>query len=244
VECYPNCGCEPHPCRLGCPPEMSPAPFAEEEEPENDRFRLQEWRRLQSNIIVTEPLVVLTELYPEPLVVIPRSPWNEISLQSCILMMLEDWIWYGSPSYCADLPFHLRQYIHTGGARKLTRVVSWYTSAMPMVYDAASRHEGFRARRALSLETIARLADRGWVGFPHRWNENSPPERIRLSWWRMYLARLRYRGEATLQSRLWAPISAWMPWWKSSGFIGIARFSPWIATQRQKLLDLYDDTVF
>jgi hypothetical protein len=217
------------------------APFAEEDDLPNDLFRLQRWTALELDTVVTGPLVVLTALSTEPLVLFPKYRHIASSLTECFLLTFEDWETTGYTNWGIVTNFPKIKYLSLAGAKKLVAAGSWYTSGNPAVAAAVYTHEAARGIIP-RLATIERRMALGWDGFGQ---DGGTATKVQLSWWKMYLAQRKRLTRAWKRQVLWALISGLTTFAKRKVSPPEGRsFLLWTETPRTKLSDLYPDTAF
>src|SRR6185312_707209 len=238
MECYLNCGCYPRRCKLGLPPASS-APRVEAGVRENLHFELRGWTQVSVSTTATEPLVVLTEAFGEPIVLLQPDFPARVPLENCMLMTYDQWVWSGYPNFARSIEYPKLKSLGTDGLKKLARVDSWCTSGVPKVMYGVYTREGELGRPVPNRETIDIWMRIGLRGFGSV--AGSPKF---LSWWKMYYRRLKSPSRASIVSRLWG-----LPWaWISSRRLfergpNLSR-SPWTVTQQVKLLVAAPDTLF
>src|SRR6185312_2383130 len=250
MECYPNCGCSERGCQLGLPPMVKYAPIVVEEELSNDLFRLQGWMPLDLPIVVTGPLVVLTALSEEPLVLVPQYRFElreEPNPKYYTLLRLEDWAKHGYPNWGAGIDYPKTKSIGSAGLRKLIRAGSWYASGNPIVrkgvYTLGLENGMDNLLRPATIEERVR---HGWDGsWTMTEEEREKVKSPQLYWSRMFLAQLKWRPLVSVPLRLWAAICLWTNSWKPKKWRKIIPLSsPLIEMQRARLLITYTDTDF
>jgi hypothetical protein len=241
--CWPSCGCLLPNCQLGLPPMVDSALSVEEDELPNDHFRLQQWTALELDTVVTEPLVVLTALSTEPLILFPgyRNFPNRND-RDLMLLKYTDWATTGFTNYQIRSDFPNLKYLSLGGLRRLVAAGSWYTSAIPVVRDAVFTHE-LERDNIPRLATIERRMLLGWDGSFLTPNMDVKGVKL-LSWWKTYSQQLRQASYS--KRRVFKVLtSAWINCLRhrASPPEGVS-FSLWTATQRTRLRSLYPDTLF
>lgn len=243
--CYENCGCLPDKCLWGLRTVDSsalPVPAVVHARP---LFLFGGWMRLPAHLSVTEPLVIITDAYPEPLVLLPRlSAMTQAAFldKRGFVVPFSLWERSGCPNYAHVLYWDAMRLRSTGLWRKLMAADSWYQSAVPMVKIVVYNfvEADITVPQHMWIETTERLMARGWDGLRRiAWLRK---EKVRLSWWKTFCRQLVSPKQGSLLQVLWAAISPWTPFWKPRlSQQGGLFLLPWTGTRVEKLSERFPD---
>lgn len=242
--CYSNCGCGPRECRLDLPPEVSVRSVKVE-----DRWRprstLLSWSTVRQNTSATDPHVVLTAAYSEPLVLLQkletprfrRSPYATL-----FAVPLGRWVENGCPNYLDSTHYEKMKPLGTAGLRKLIAADSWYVSGLRLMNIVAFNYEVTAGREIPDPETFERLMETGWDGFTRRHQLEYP--KVQLSLWKTLSQQLKWRKPVSSLRVLWDVIFRWTFYSKVLVVETSPATSRLIEMQREKLLSIHRDTDF